>query len=219
MNKNIEKLKNLKGIYLILDRKLAGKRSYNEIVEKTSKHGVKIVQLREKGITDRQYLETAIEIKDVCRKNNVLFIINDRIDIALASEADGVHLGQDDMPVEYARKILGNNKIIGISAGNEEELEYALNSDVDYISPGPVFSTITKNDAGKPVGVEFVKLVLSKTKKPVISIGGINSQNIQELSKIGINKVAVISAILKANNIETETLTLYQNLLKPFHNR
>lgn len=219
MNKNIEKLKNLKGIYLILDRKLAGERSYREIIEKTSKDGVKIVQLREKGITDRQYLETAIEIKDVCRKNNVLFIINDRIDIALASEADGVHLGQDDMPVEYARKILGNNKIIGISAGNEEELEYALNSDVDYISPGPVFPTFTKNDAGEPIGIEFVKLVISKTDKPVIPIGGIDSQNVRELSKIGINKVAVISAILKANNIETETLTLFQNLLKPFPNK
>ncbi len=219
MNKNIKKLKNIKGIYLILDRKLAGERSYREIIEKTSKHGVKIVQLREKGITDRQYIETAIEIKDVCRKNNVLFIVNDRIDIALASKADGVHLGQDDMPVEYARKILGKNKIIGISAGNEEELKYALNSDVDYISPGPVFPTATKNDAGKPIGIEFVKLTLSKTDKPVIPIGGIDLQNVRELSKIGINKVAVISAILKANNIETETLTLYQNLLKPFHNR
>ena len=213
MNKNIEKLKNLKGIYLILDRKLAGKRSYNEIVEKTSKHGVKIVQLREKGITDRQYLETAIEIKDVCRKNNVLFIINDRIDIALASDADGVHLGQDDMPVEYARKILGTNKIIGISAGNKEELEYALNSDVDYISPGPVFSTSTKNDAGEPVGIEFVKLALSKTNKPIIPIGGISAQNIKELTRIGINKVAVISAILKSKSLEESTLKLYQRLI------
>ncbi len=214
MNKNIEKLKNLKGIYLILDRKLAGEKSYREIVELTSKHGVKIVQLREKGITDREYLETAIEIKDVCRKNNVLFIINDRVDIALVSDADGVHLGQDDMPVEYAREILGKNRIIGISAGNEEELKYALNSDVDYISPGPVFSTSTKNNAGKPVGIEFVKLVLSKTKKPVIPIGGINLHNINELTRIGIDKVAVISSILKSKNLEDSALQLYQRLTR-----
>ena len=213
MNRKKEELQKLKGIYLILDRKLAGKRSYTEIVEKTSKYGVKIVQLREKEISDREYLEKAIELRKVCEKNGVIFIVNDRIDIAIASDSDGVHLGQDDMPVEYARKILGNNKIIGISAGNEKELEYAIKSEVDYISPGPVFSTSTKKDAGKPIGVEFVKLALEKTEKPIIPIGGINTHNIQELSKIGINKVAVISAILNSRDLEKAAATLYQKLV------
>ncbi len=213
MNKTTKNLKKLKGIYLILDRELAGKRSYAEIVEKTSKHGVKIVQLREKGISDREYLEKAIKLKRVCEKNGVIFIVNDRIDIALASDSDGVHLGQDDIPVEYARKILGKNKIIGVSAGNEKELEYAVKSEADYISPGPVFSTSTKRDAGKPVGIEFVKLALEKTEKTIIPIGGINTHNIQELSKIGINKVAVISAILNSRDLEKATATLYKRLI------
>ena len=213
MNKTTKNLKKLKGIYLILDRELADKRSYAEIVEKTSKYGVKIVQLREKGISDREYLEKAIELKRVCEKNGVIFIINDRIDIALASGSDGVHLGQDDIPVEYARKILGNNKIIGISAGNEQELKYAIKSEADYISPGPVFYTFTKSDAGKPVGIEFVKLALEKTEKTIIPIGGINTHNIHELSKIGINKVAVISAILNSKDLEKATAALYQKLV------
>ncbi len=201
------------GIYLILDKKLAGNRTYKEIIEKTAKNGVKIVQLREKNISTRQYLEIAKEIKKVCRENNVIFIVNDRVDIAYSSDADGVHLGQDDLPVEYARKILGRNKIIGISAGDENELEYALKQDIDYISPGPVFGSTTKKDAGKPCGIEFVKKVLSKTKKPVIPIGGINLNNLDKLTETGINKVAVISAILKAQNIEQYTKKMYEKVL------
>ncbi len=211
--KNRALLKKLKGIYLILDRKLAGKRSYSEIIEKTAKHGVKIIQLREKGICDRDYLDTALEVKHICKKNNVLFIVNDRIDIALATNADGVHLGQDDIPPEYARKILGKNKIIGISAGNAKEFEYALKQDIDYISPGPVFATSTKNDAGKAVGINFVKFVLSKTEKPVIPIGGINKNNIKQLKESGIDKVAVISAILKEKDIGNAATELYVALI------
>ncbi len=206
-------LKNLKGIYLILDKKLAGERSYFKIIEKTARYGVKIVQLREKNISTREYVELAIKIKEVCKKNNVIFIVNDRVDVAFASDADGVHLGQDDLHVKYARAILGKEKIIGISAGNKEELEYALKQDINYISPGPVFTTLTKPDAGDAIGIDFVKYVLSKSDKPVIPIGGIEAENVKKLSRIGIDKVAVISAILKADNLEIATKTLYNNLL------
>ncbi len=201
-----------KGIYLILDKKLAGNRTYREIIEKTAKNGVKMVQLREKNISTRRYLETAKEIKKVCEENNVIFIVNDRVDIAFASDADGVHLGQEDLPVEYARKILGKNKIIGISAGNEREFEYALKQDIDYISPGPVFGSTTKKDAGTPCGIEFVKKVLSKTKKPVIPIGGIDLNNLEKLTETGITSIAVISAILKAQDIEQYTIKMYEKL-------
>jgi thiamine-phosphate pyrophosphorylase len=125
------------------------------------------------------------------------------------SDADGVHLGQDDMEVDDARKILGKDKIIGISAGNEVELDYALNQDVNYIAPGPVFGTTTKTDAGKPIGIDFVKLVQSKTEKPVIPIGGINAENISQLKDIGISCFAVISSILKYDNLENATKKLY----------
>lgn len=201
-----------KGIYLILDRKLAGNRSYEEIIEKTCPFGVKIVQLREKNISTKDFVKLAERIKKVCKKNGILFIINDRVDVAFASNADGVHLGQDDLPVKYARKILGKNKVIGMSAGNEEELEYALKQDIDYISPGPVFSTTTKSDAGQSVGIEFVKKVLKKTELPVIPIGGITEKNAKEISSLGINKVAVISAILKAEDIEKATKNLFEAL-------
>ncbi len=202
------KLKNLKGIYLILDRQLAAGRSYESILEQCIPAGVKMVQLREKNISAREYLKLAERIKKVCKKLGAVFIVNDRVDIAFACDADGVHLGQDDLPVEYARKILGENKIIGISAGNDRELEYALKQDVDYISPGAVFGSKTKKDAGSPVGIEFVKKVLSATDKPVIPIGGINLTNIDKLVSIGIDKVAVISAILKEKDIVKATSNL-----------
>lgn len=207
------KLKNLKGIYLILDRQLASGRSYESILEQCIPAGVKIVQLREKNISTKEYLNLAFKVKDICRKLGALFIINDRTDIAFACDADGVHLGQDDLPVEYARKILGKKKIIGISAGNDNELEYALKQDIDYISPGAVFGSRTKRDAGSPVGIEFVKKVLSATDKPVIPIGGINLNNVEQLTSIGINKVAVISAILTAENISEYTKSLLKKLL------
>ena len=205
-------LKNIAGIYLILDRELAGERSYAEILEQCIPEGVKIVQLREKRLSAREFIKLALEVKEICRKLGALLIINDRTDIAFACDADGVHLGQDDLPVEYARKILGKEKIIGISAGNEKELDYALKQDVDYISPGAVFGSKTKTDAGSPVGTGFVKKVLSATDKPVIPIGGINLENIDKLTSIGINKVAVISALLKAQNLQEYTRAMYRKL-------
>ncbi|BBB32759.1 thiamine-phosphate pyrophosphorylase [Thermotomaculum hydrothermale] len=211
---NKDDLKKLTGIYLILDRKLAKEKSYIEIIDSVSKSGVKIVQLREKNISTREYLEIAFKVKEACEKNGIIFIVNDRVDIAYASNADGVHLGQDDLPPKYAREILGKNKIIGMSAGNKKELEYALNQDIDYISPGPVFSTSTKPDAGNAVGIDFVNYVLSNTEKPVIPIGGINSDNVKYLSNIGINKVAVISAILSSEDLQKATEKLFLALCK-----
>jgi len=202
------------GIYLILDRQLAGNRSYEEIIDKTSNYGVSIVQLREKNIETREFIEIAKRLALFCKKRNIIFLINDRVDIALASNADGVHLGQDDMRVKDARKLMGNDKIIGISAGNEEELTYALKENVDYIAPGPVFGTKTKDDAGTAIGIEFVKYVMSKTDKPVIPIGGIESENIEQLKEIGIECVAVISAILKEKSLEEATKKIMNGLME-----
>ncbi len=139
---------------------------------------------------------------ELCTKLNVTFIINDRVDVALASGADGVHLGQDDMNVEDARSILGKDKLIGISAGTEDEFKKINHQDFDYIGVGPVFGTQTKSDAGKAIGVEFVKYVQENTKKPVIPIGGIDSDNVKQLKEIGIECVAVISSILKRDDLE-----------------
>lgn len=194
-----------RGIYLILDRKLAGNRSYEDIIKRTSKFGVTVVQLREKNIETSEFIKIAKELSELCKKLNITFIINDRVDVVLVSGADGVHLGQDDMNVEDARNILGKDKIIGISAGTEEELEKINHQDFDYIGVGPVFGTQTKNDAGKAIGVDFVKYVQENTKKPVIPIGGIDSDNVKQLKEIGIECVAVISSILKRDDLEEAT--------------
>lgn len=204
MNCKDNKMK-YRGIYLILDRKLAKNRSYKEIIEKTYKFGVSIVQLREKNIETGEFIKIAKQLAKFCKKLNVTFIVNDRVDVALASNADGVHLGQEDMTVEDARKLLGKEKIIGLSAGTEAELQYALKQNIDYLGVGPVFGTTTKNDAGNEIGVEFVKYVQEKTKIPVIPIGGIDSTNVKQLKEIGIECVAVISSILKRTDLEQAT--------------
>ncbi len=198
-------MREFKGLYLILDRKLAKGRSYEEIIKRTCKFGVTTVQLREKDIETREFVKIAKQLSFFCKKIGVTFLINDRVDVAFVSGADGVHLGQDDMEVKDARKLLGKDKVIGVSAGNEKELEYALKEDVNYIAPGPVFGTTTKGDAGNPIGIDFVKYVLSKTKKPVIPIGGINADNVQLLKNIEIDCFAVISSILKYDNLEEAT--------------
>ncbi len=197
-----EKLKNI-DLYLITDSGLTRKNALED-VRSASKAGVKIIQYREKNKNTLEMIKEAEKIGKLCKKNDVLFIINDRVDIALAVDADGVHLGSDDMPCSTARKILGNRKIIGLTVHNTAEAVEAERSGADYIGVSPVFETRTKPDAGKPGGIKFIEAVKKKIKIPFVAIGGINETNIADVLKAGAKSVAIISAIVSRPDVEKE---------------
>ncbi|MDO4673463.1 MAG: thiamine phosphate synthase, partial [Porphyromonadaceae bacterium] len=163
-----------------------------QCVEESIKGGANIVQLREKDLGTRDFFDRAVKIKEICHKHNVAMVINDRIDIALAVDADGVHLGQSDMPIEIAKKLIGYNKIIGISAGNLEEAKEAEKNGADYIGVGAVFATSTKKDADG-IGRETLKEITDKVSIPVLAIGGIKVENMDYLKGTNIDGICVIS--------------------------
>ena len=167
-----EKIIRENNLYAITDQK-------SDLIEKIEDiliGGVKIIQYRFKTGTDKDHLEEALRIKKLCKKYNSLFIVNDRVDIALASNADGIHLGQDDLDLKTARKILGNSKIIGISANNEIDIANSIKDGCDYIGIGPVFKTSTKKDK-EPLGLEKIKCLTKDIKIPWFAIGGIKKIN------------------------------------------
>jgi thiamine-phosphate pyrophosphorylase len=191
------------GLYLITDSKLSRKTVISD-VESAIKAGVKIIQYREKELPMRKMFEEATKLRNMTRRNNVLLIINDRIDLSMAVEADGVHLGQDDMPYESARKLLGDDKIIGLTAHNVPEAMEAEKLGADYIGVSPIFSTTTKKDAGEPAGVRLIREIKDKIHIPFTVIGGINYQNLDSVMEAGARSVIAISAILTKDDVEEE---------------
>ncbi len=210
---NLSKHKNRIGIlenndlYTITDCK----ENLLEKVEEILTGGAKIVQYRFKTGNDKDHIEEAIKIKSLCKKNNALFIVNDRVDIALASNADGIHLGQTDLDLKTARRLLGNSKIIGISANNETDIANGIKDGCDYIGVGPVFKTQTKNDK-KPLGVGRIKSLTKDLKIPWFAIGGINKTNIPTLKKSGLKKIALISEIMNSKNPRREVIMILKEL-------
>jgi len=182
---------------LVTDRQFLGERSLVELVEKAIRGGVDMVQLREKNLETRPWLDLAMELAKLCRKNKVFFIINDRVDIAAGCGADGVHLGQDDFPVGLARRILGKRRIIGKSTHSIEQARAAVKEEVDYVAVGPIFWTQTKK-IDRPVGTELVAQVRKLTKKPILAIGGIKPENAGSVVAAGATGVAVVSALMAA---------------------
>ena len=200
-------------IYLVTDSTLSLGRPIEWIVEEAVKGGATIVQLREKDCSTRDFLELAIKLREILHKYNVPLIINDRVDIALASDADGVHIGQSDMPYSVVRKILGSDKIIGLSVENMEQAHEAESLDVDYIAVSPVFSTNTKTDTSEAMGLEGVKKVASFSKHPIVGIGGMNKDTIKSVIEAGAKGVAIVSAIVSAESPQSSTRQLL-NLIK-----
>ena len=182
-----------------------------KIIEDILIAGVKIIQHRFKEGKDKHNLKDAIEIKKLCKKYNALFIINDRVDIAIATNADGVHLGQDDMDIQTARTLLGNSKIIGISANNEIDISNAIEKGCDYIGIGPVFKTSTKKDK-KPLGVEKIKSLTRDINIPWFAIGGINKIDIPLLKGNGIEKIAIVSALMSSEDPKEEAMMILKEL-------
>ncbi|MFS8871912.1 thiamine phosphate synthase [Synechococcus sp. R50.1] len=168
-----------------------------EVVEKSLRGGVTLVQYRRKNLPDGEMLRDLKQLRQLCNRYQALMIVNDRVDLALVSQADGVHLGQTDLPVAQARHLLGSQRLIGLSTTNAEELAQALNSDVDYIGVGPVYPTPTKAEK-PPAGLEYVRLAAEKAHLPWFAIGGIDPHNLPEVRRAGATRVAVVRALMEA---------------------
>jgi len=194
-------------VYLVTDTDMCPRENLLTVVGEAIRGGVTTVQLREKDISTREFYAEALALKKLCGENNVPLIINDRVDIALAVDADGIHIGQSDMPIAVARRILGENKIIGLSAGNVTEALEAVRGGADYLGVGAVFHTATKKDA-KDVGIDMLRRVRAAAPIPIVGIGGINTENIDKLFGIGIDGVAVVSCIMASENPYAAAKTL-----------
>ena len=190
-------------LYFITDSNLTKKGILNDVKSAISA-GVKIIQYREKEGTTREMFSKASAIKNMCVKANVLFIINDIVDIALATDADGVHLGDDDMPYHVARKLLGKNKIVGLTIHDLNEAKNAEVMGADYIGVSPIFKTTTKIDAGTPKGLNLIKEIKNNISIPFVAIGGINEDNIKSVLNAGAKSIAIISAIISKENVKEE---------------
>lgn len=185
----------MRGYYFITDSGLSFSGNISDIKAALSA-GVRIVQYREKNKSSAEMYIEALELRGLCRGSGALFIVNDRIDIALAVDADGVHLGQDDMPYGAARRIMGSRKIIGISVSTFGEAVDAENSGADYLGVGPVFATSTKTDTAAPCGLELVSEVSKSCRIPLAAIGGIDEFNAADVISAGADMVCSISAVV-----------------------
>lgn len=186
-------------LYLVTDdqQDLA---TLKHVVKKAVEGGVTMVQIREKHGDVRAFIERAQAVKSILKETGVPLIINDRVDVALAVDADGVHLGQSDMPAEIARQLIGPNKILGLSIENEAQLAKAGDLPIDYIGLSAIFATPTKTNTKKHWGIEGLKQALGSTSLPIVAIGGINESNIPELNDTGVHGLALVSAICHAKD-------------------
>jgi thiamine-phosphate pyrophosphorylase len=186
------------GLYLVTDRDLCGRLSLEEVVLQAAKAGAAFVQLREKNIATCDFIEEARKIKEILVSYKIPLIINDRIDVALAVEADGVHVGQRDMPYSIARKLMGPRSIVGLSVETWEDVETAETLDVDYLGVSPVFETPTKTDTKGSWGLEGLSKIRAYSRHPLVAIGGLNASNAKDAVMAGADSIAVVSAICSA---------------------
>ncbi|MCW6061409.1 thiamine phosphate synthase [Clostridium sporogenes] len=188
-------------LYLITDRRFLKGRELKKVVEDAILGGVTIVQVREKDVSTREFYNVAKEVKEVTDHYKVPIIINDRLDIAQAINAHGVHLGQKDMHLNIARRILGKDKIIGISVGNVKEALEAENNGADYLGIGTIFPTGSKKDVDSIIGIDGLSKIKNNISIPSVAIGGINKTNFKDVLSTGIEGISVISAILDEDDI------------------
>ena len=188
-------------LYLCTDRKLMSTNTLEEAVEQAILGGCSLIQLREKQSSSREFFEMAKRIKAITDRYRVPLIINDRIDIALAVDAAGVHLGQEDIPAKEARRIMREEKVIGVSARTVELARKAVEDGADYLGVGAMFATSTKGNA-KVIGKEKLKEIRAAVSIPIVAIGGINHSNAAQLVDTGINGLAVVSSVIGASDIQ-----------------
>ncbi len=199
-------------LYLVTDAGLSRGRPAERIVEAALRGGVTMVQYREKAAGTRRMIDEARVLRELCRSAGVPFIVNDRVDVALAVDADGVHVGQDDMPAAVARRLIGRGRILGVSAVRAEEARRAESDGADYIGASPVFSTPTKTDAPPAMGVEGLRVLASAVRIPVVGIGGMTAGNAAAMIAAGAAGVAVVSAIVAAEDVEAAARSIRRAL-------
>jgi len=197
-------LKNLKDLdfYLVTNSTLSKTNIFSD-VENAINAGCQIVQYREKNKATKDMIAEAERIKQIC-KDKAIFLIDDRVDVALAVDADGVHLGQNDIYVQTTRKILGSDKIIGLTVHNVAEALNAVSQGVNYIGLAPIFATDTKDDVSSPCGIEMISKVSSEVNLPIVAVGGINRNNVGEVIKKGADSVVSISAVIGIEDVYSE---------------
>jgi thiamine-phosphate pyrophosphorylase len=190
-------------LYVITDERLGRGRSHFEIAEAAIRGGADVIQLRDKTASSRRLYDIALQLRLLTREAKVPFIVNDRLDIALAADADGVHIGREDLPAPVARRILGPGKILGVSAETVEEALTAEREGADYLGVGPVFEARgTKPDAGAPLGLDLIARIRRDCRLPIVAIGGIHAENARSVRDAGANAAAVISAVASADDVE-----------------
>jgi thiamine-phosphate pyrophosphorylase len=194
-------------IYLVTDRDLMSTETLEEAVEQAIIGGCTLVQLREKDCSSLDFYNTAVKVKEITDKYNVPLLINDRLDIALAIDAAGVHVGQSDLPATVVRKIVGEDKIIGVSTGSLEQALKAQKDGADYIGVGAMYATGTKKDAN-PTSMEELKKIRENVSLPIVVIGGINKERIKDFEGMGIDGFAIVSAIIAQEDIVESTKEL-----------
>ena len=200
-------------LYVITDRGLSGGKSHLQVAEEAVRGGADVIQLRDKTSSSRDLYNSADQIREITRKHGVPLIINDRLDIALAVGADGLHVGQEDLPARVARILLGPSRILGVSAGSLEEALQAEKDGADYLGVGPVFEArATKADAGEPKGLTLISKIHQHCQIPIFAIGGINLVNVPAVFQAGADGIAVISAVVAAPDIRQAALEFKQTI-------
>ncbi|MEY8677114.1 thiamine phosphate synthase [Thomasclavelia cocleata] len=198
-------------LYLVTDRKWLNGRKLTDDLEKAILGGVTTIQLREKNLSNEEFISIAKDVKKVCQKYHIPLIINDNLEVALAINSDGIHIGQNDIPASIVRKQIGPDKILGVSVHNLKEAFQAKIDGADYVGVGAIFSTETKNDATN-VTLDSLKKICDNIDLPVVAIGGINLDNISKLKDINIAGIAVVSAIMNADDITAASGQLVREL-------
>jgi thiamine-phosphate pyrophosphorylase len=201
-------------LYVVTGRAQSKGRDFVEVVKSALEGGVGCIQFREKGLPPRDLLPIARDLLALCREHGATFIINDHIDVALAIEADGVHLGQGDFPLPEARRIIGDEMILGASTHSVEQARQAEAEGADLINIGPVFATKTKDTPVQPVGVELITQVKEAISVPQTCMGGINADNVDQVIAAGAQRVAVVSAVVGATDITAAAADLLQRIVK-----
>ena len=202
-------MKQIGQLHILTDTVLQSRFSHVELTRLAIRGGADTIQFRQKTGATREMIEIAQQIRQLCADSGVTFIVNDRVDVAIAAGADGVHLGQDDFPLPLARELLGESRIIGGSAVTLEEAQKCLSEGADYIGFGPVYPTASKEDAGPVTGIDLLKQVVEVIPLPIIAIGGVSAENTPEVMQAGIHGIAVISAVCCQENPEQATRALY----------
>lgn len=206
----MKELPTIRGVYLVTDREACLGRPLDQVVLAAVEGGVSLVQLREKEASTRAFVETAQRMKALLVPYAVPLIINDRVDVALAVHATGVHVGQDDMPYPLARKLAGPETIVGLSVSNLEQVEQAEAYDVDYLGVGSIFPSPTKPDAKGSWGIDGLAAVRRRSRHPLVAIGGIDEENAADVVRAGADCIAVVSAICSAADPYQASQTLSQ---------